>query len=203
MPAQRTPRTVSWVLVLIPLAGCLGGDARVELAAADSLDALAAELRLVVDEYHADLGAADDARQSDVVSAFIARVRADSSDDVATAAHAAAFESALRHLRVDREVAFERRTAAQENLNIVHDTADGLRRVGVASLSLEDEAKRYLLDFIATRQAASRGMAKRSAAMQSASPVRAVFPAPPPEPRGSATGRSDPPSFATRIIDAQ
>lgn len=203
MPAQRTPLSVGWVLVFMPLAGCLGGDARVELAAADSLDALAAELRLVVDEYHADLGAADDARQSDVVSAFIARVRADSSDDDATAAHAAAFEAALRHLRGDREVAFERRTAAQENLNIVRDTADGLRRVGVASLSLEDEAKRYLLDFIATRQAASRDVAKRSAARQSASPAGAAFRSPPPEPRGTAAGRSDPPSFATRIIDSR
>ena len=142
------------------LAGCAGGDARVEMAAAEAMDALAAQLELTVEEYHADLSVADDARQEDVVAALIGRLKTDCGQDELSTQHALDFQAALARLRQDREVALQRRGAAAENLTILRDTADGLRRVGVASLSLEDETKRYLMDLIAARKAAATANAK-------------------------------------------
>ena len=66
-----------------------------ELAAADAVDALAAELALALDEYHAEIEDADDVRESSVVEAFVTRTRQDADDAAALEAHADAFRAAF------------------------------------------------------------------------------------------------------------
>lgn len=173
MGKRKTPIQAMRFIAGLISSGCAGGDARVEMAAADALDALAEELHGVVQEYHADLSAADDARQGDMVAALVFRLRTDCGDDDASARHAADFSASLERLQQDRKVAQQRRGVAGENLLLLRDTADGLRRVGVASLSLEDEMKRYLIDLIAARQAAdTQNRDRQGVALSNATPVR-------------------------------
>jgi len=153
MKTKARALTLGIMGAAVGLAGCVGGDARVEMAAADSMDALAAQLELALGEYHTDLAQADDERQADVVAALIHRLKTDCGQEELSAQHGLRFQEAMARMRQDRETALQRRGAAAENLTILRDTANGLRRVGVASLSLEDETKRYLMDLIAARLA--------------------------------------------------
>lgn len=144
-------------------AGC-GGDARLELAAADVLAATADRLEAVVGEYHAEVGAYDDARESAVADAFVARVKAGAADEQAVAEHTAQFRPALERIRQDRAVQWQRHTAATENVAAIREVADGLRRMGVESLTLSDEMRRYLSGWIEARNRAKTAVATRTAA---------------------------------------
>ncbi len=145
--AATETRGVAWTLSLVAIlptaAGC-GGDAGVEFAAADALRAAAAGMQTAVAEYHAEVVAADDRREAELVEALIARIRASRDDEAALAAHAASFGEAMRKLRQDRQVEDARRAAAVEHAEVVEEVAAGLERIAVESLSLRDEVRRYV-----------------------------------------------------------
>lgn len=136
--------------------GC-GGDAHVELSAADALLAVARQMEMTVEEYHRDMERHDDARTSAVVDAFVQRVRRDAQDDAALDEHAGAFEEALRRLTDDRRTEWTRRQAATDNIGVMRDVAAGLRRMAVESLSLSDEMRRYLATWMTRRDAEDAG----------------------------------------------
>jgi hypothetical protein len=97
-----------------------------------------------IDEYRHDLEQLDDQRRNAAVEAFVVRVRRDHQDNEALAAHTAAFTTALDRIEADRKTAAERRQAAVENLETLGEIADSLRRLAIESMSLDDEARRYL-----------------------------------------------------------
>jgi hypothetical protein len=133
--------------------GC-GGDARVEFAAADALETLAGSLDVAVREYHADLEREDDAREAAVIAAFVNRLRNSAADPAAQERHVADFTTALGRIRSDRACAGGRFNAAQDNLDTLREVTEGLRRLALESLTLRDEARRYLTALIDTRRAA-------------------------------------------------
>jgi len=126
--------------------GC-GGAARVELSAADALSAVAGQMRVAFDEYHGEVEAHDDTRESAVVRAFVDRVRRDSSDGAKLDQHASQFEAAMATIRADRRTEWRRRAAAETQVETILEVAKGLRRLGIESLSLQDEMRRYLLSW--------------------------------------------------------
>jgi hypothetical protein len=138
------------LLALLP-AGC-GGDARIQLSAADALTATAGQVELAMQEYHQEGSAYDDSRESEVVSAFVVRVRADHADPAAVESHADRFKAALATIRTDRDVEWQRRQAALENVAVLRELARGLRRLALESLSLDDEMRRYLSNWLTTRE---------------------------------------------------
>ena len=131
------------VAAAIVLAGC-GGDAKVDLAAADALILAASRMRTALDEYHAEIEQADDRRESDVVQAFVDRVRRDAQDTEKLDRHSDQFSAALSKIRDDRRVESRRRDAADTHVEAVQEVARGLRRIGIDSLTLQDEMRRYL-----------------------------------------------------------
>lgn len=143
--AIMSGRWVSWLVVLAAAgsAGC-AGRARVELAAADALDALAVELGTALAEYQADLERADGRREGDLVAAFVARVQRDHADEAALAEHERAFVDALGRVRADRRVAWERYGAAQDNVAVAREVAGDLRGVALEGFALEEAARDYL-----------------------------------------------------------
>jgi outer membrane murein-binding lipoprotein Lpp len=134
-------------------AGC-GGDARVDLTAADTLEATAAQLERGLQEYQADVAAADDAKEAQIVSAFAARLRKDAADDVQVERHTREFSAALAKIRQDRQVADQRLHAGQDNVAAVNEVARGLRKLAIESLTLQDEVRRYFTQLLETRRAA-------------------------------------------------
>lgn len=153
---------VAWVVVSTGfcfLAGC-GGDARLELAAADALLAVADQIELTVKEYHEEVSRLDESRESSVISAFIARVEADASDEAALESHASDFRAALGKIRADGRTEWSRRTAAMDNVGVVREVAQGLRKLAVESLTLDDEMRRYLDSWLEVRQQASGNVGK-------------------------------------------
>jgi hypothetical protein len=124
-------------------AGC-GGDARVELSAAMAIDRLTGGLRTALEEYHQDVLAGDDRREDAVIGAFVERVRQDHEDDEATAGHVTQFREALRRLREDRGVEWERYRASADNVAALVEVTEGLRRTATESMTLSDEARRYV-----------------------------------------------------------
>lgn len=132
---------------LAALSGCAMGG-RVELAAADSIESVASELAQAMNEYQRDIGQLDDERERAVVMALIARVRRDAADDEQVNAHVLAYEEAAARVRADREAARVRRSLVEEHVDSLREVAAGLRRLGIESMSLEDETKRYLRDVI-------------------------------------------------------
>lgn len=147
---------VSWLVVLAAAgsAGC-AGRARVELAAADALDALAVELGTALAEYQADLERADGRREGDLVAAFVARVQRDHADDAALAEHERAFVDALGRVRADRRVAWERYGAAQDNVAVAREVAGDLRGVALEGFALEEAARDYLNRLLEAQAAAT------------------------------------------------
>jgi hypothetical protein len=146
------------------IAGC-GGDARVELSAADALSAVAGQMRVAYDEYHGEVETHDDTRESAVTRAFVERVRRDSADEGKLDRHASEFEAAMTKIRADRRTEWQRRVAAETQIDTVLEVAKGLRRIGIESLSLQDEVRRYLTTWIearATASAAAQGSALKS-----------------------------------------
>jgi len=147
-----------WVAIL---AGC-GGDARVDLTAADTLEATAVQLERGLGEYQADLSAADDAKESQIIAAFAARVKQDAADDAQVERHAQAFAAALAKIRQDRRVADQRFRAGQDNVAVLREVAKGLRKLAIETLTLQDEVRRYFHQLLEARRAAvaSQGEAK-------------------------------------------
>ncbi len=148
----------AWILV----AGC-GGDARLELSAADALSAVASEMEATVAEYHDEVSRFDDSRESAVVSAFVTRVQADVGDASAIESHASDFEAALRRIRADRETEWTRRAAAMDNVGVLREVSRGLQKLGIESLTLRDEVRRYLTGWIDTRQRAQEESVQQAA----------------------------------------
>lgn len=154
----RLVMVACWGSVMLAAVGC-GGDARVELAAADALVAAADRMQAVLDEYHAEMAAYDDSREEAVTQAFIERVKAAPADEGATASHAAQFRSALSRIRADRSVQWRRHIAGVDNIEAMREVAGGLRRLGVESLTMQDDLRRYLNSWIEARNEAKAARA--------------------------------------------
>lgn len=146
-------RFCGWIVIGLAV-GC-GGDARLEMSAADALLATADQMELTIQEYHEEVSANDDSRESEVVSAFVARVLVAPDDAVAIDSHVADFKAALRKIRADRVTEFTRRGAALDNVDVLRELATGLHRLAIESLTLRDELRRYLHGWIETRRRAS------------------------------------------------
>jgi hypothetical protein len=144
--------TVGLVLLGM-MAGC-GGDARVDLSAADGIRAAADQMELALQEYHKEVSTYDDSREASVVSAFVARLKADRQDDAAIDGHAVEFAAALGKIRKDRDVEYARQAAAGDNVAVLRELARGLERLGIESLTLQDEVKRYLTSWLEVRRRA-------------------------------------------------
>ena len=135
--------------------GC-GGDARVELSASDSIESRADALELAVQEYHPDVAAGDDLRESAAIAAFVNRIRAAADNPAEQDRHVAAFTAALARTRQDRRVEWARFTATQDNLDTLREITGGLRRLAIESLTLSDEARRYIRALLDLRRSAPR-----------------------------------------------
>jgi len=152
--------STTW-LVLSALAGGCAGDARVELAAADSVEMLGASMAQTLAEYQADLARFDGERQRAAVHAFIERVRMDVADEAAIDAHAEAFQEALRRLDADRKAAWERYSASLDNVATLREIAQGLRRLALESMSLDHDVRRYFGEVMERRQEAKKQVPAR------------------------------------------
>jgi len=141
-----------WIVVLL-MVGC-GGDARLEMSAADALLATADQMALTIQEYHEEVSVFDESRESEIVSAFVARLQADPDDRAAVDSHVTDFKAALRKIRMDRDSELTRRQAAMDNVDVLRELATGLRRLAIESLTLQDEMRRYLNGWIETRRQA-------------------------------------------------
>lgn len=141
--------------IVVGLAASCGGDARLEMSAADALLTTVDQMALTIQEYHEEVSAYDDSRESEVVSAFITRVQAAPDDTEAIDSHAADFKAALRKIRTDRGTEFTRRCAAMDNVDVLRELARGLQRLAIESLTLQDEMRRYLHGWVDTRQRAN------------------------------------------------
>jgi len=153
------PLLCVWCVILC--AGCSGGDARVEMSAADGLNALADQFDTTIDEYHQDLAEGDTTRESAVIAAFVSRVQRDNAD--AMDKHTAEFSDALAKIRGDREVEFDRRNAAKDNVITLREIGKGLQQLAVQSMTLNDEARRYLTGWVSQYQQARKEAAAASA----------------------------------------
>ncbi len=120
--------------------------ARVQLSAAETLEALATQTSLAVNEYHLEIRESDRQRRLAAVDAFVARLTADRDDDIATAQHTEKLNQALDALRTDADVEYARHRAAEQNLRIIRETATGLRNLGLQSMKVSDTMRTFLTD---------------------------------------------------------
>lgn len=142
-------------------AGC-GADARVELAAADVIRSAADQMATAVNEYHGEVCQGDDMREAELIAAFVARVRMeDPTNSEAVEQHTQQFKDALAKTRADRGVEWQRMTAACDNIDTLREVADGLQRMGISSLTLQDDLRRYLDSWMAARTRAQAGVASQ------------------------------------------
>lgn len=152
-------------LGLAVLAGC-GGDAGMELAASDGLEAACDELETGVGEYHADVAAGDDSREDAVTAAFLARVATDKDSPELLAQHGQQFTTAMRKIRADRETEWRRWTAMTDTLASLRDMARKVRKAAINSMTLQDEADRYVGSLVANVQRARDEKRQEAAARQ-------------------------------------
>jgi hypothetical protein len=145
-----------WVALCL-LTGC-GGDAALELAASETLHALADRMTVAITEYHGEVEDGDDARESAVASAFVTRVVNNHADAEALDQHTAAFTEALRKIRQDRWVEARRRNAAIENVDMIREVADGLEEMAIRSMTLKDEMRRYWKSWASLKRSADAAM---------------------------------------------
>lgn len=158
----RRTRSVALSLAVPLVVGC-AGDARVELAAADSIESLAAAFDVAFSEYHAETESADDARESAVIAAFVQRVAAAGDDPAEQERHSGDFTAALGIVRADRRVEWSRYTDSRDNLDTLREVTSGLRRLALESLTLSDEARRYLHSLVEAARRASAANQTQSA----------------------------------------
>lgn len=138
------------LLTAVLAAGVSGCDASagMELAASDLGDRIAENLSTAVDEYHAEVDAADDYKESAVASAFVARVLEHSGDAKALGDDQQKFLAAMQKVRRAREIEFERRAMTRESIGLIREMAGKLRKIATDSMSLSDEARRYVTGWI-------------------------------------------------------
>lgn len=123
--------------------GCVVGP-RVELAAADSIAVISAEMERALNEYHADLSRLDDDRERQSLQAFLDRLRQSGSAEAPPDGQdEREFLAALRRIRVDRETERLRYDTARDNLEELRHVAAGLRRFAIQSLSLESDVQKH------------------------------------------------------------
>lgn len=113
--------------------GC-AGSAHLDLSAAQSLLTIANEMRMTVEEYHADLAQLDEQREAFAIQAFIARVVGADGDKAKLEKDSTALKASLAKVRSDRAVAVERYIIALGNLDVLADTAEGLKSHALARL---------------------------------------------------------------------
>lgn len=145
---HRRVRYADYACLLITAAAGCASAARVQISAARSLDALTDAVQHAVDELHDEVLTADRRKRLSAVDAFVRRIRADHADDQRTQNHVDAFNHAIDRLREDADIEFARRVATLENLRAIREIAAGLRELGVQSMSLDDEARRYVTDLL-------------------------------------------------------
>ena len=156
--ARRWPAALL-AAVVVAVAGC-GGDARVELAAADALEHITVQLRLAVQEYNAEIERSDAARREAALDAFVRRVRGADVAEEEVARHTEAFGEALALLAADQREEWRRYGVTLGNVEAVDEVARGLRQVGIETLSVQDDVRRYLGSLVeARRRAESDGQA--------------------------------------------
>jgi len=136
---------VSWV------GGC-GGDARVEIAAANVIDR-SGDMRVrALNEYRNEIVAAASRREQNAVVALARRIRKDADNDEAVAQHVRDFTAALATLRADAQTELRRYGSSTDTVKTLREVARSMRDLAIASLSLEDETKRYLTDALTQLQ---------------------------------------------------
>ena len=119
---------------LIPLnAGC-ASSAHLDLSAARSLLAIATEMRMTVEEYHADLAQLDEQREAFAIQSFVARVVGANGNKAKLEEDSTVLRAVLARLRTDRAVAVERFIIALGNLDLLADLAEGLKSHALARL---------------------------------------------------------------------
>ena len=152
---MRAPLFLVLLTVVVGLlSGACGGDARVELAAADALDVAAAQLRQALAEYTNEIEQADLAREANAVKAFVSRLQTDADKPDAIQVHIDKFTQALGALRADTRVEWGRYHTAVDNLGAVEEISGSLRRVAVETLTVSDEVRRYLASLLEARRRA-------------------------------------------------
>lgn len=134
-------------VLLASLGGC-GGDAKMEMSAADAISATANQMEVTLREYHDEVGRFDDARESAVVAAFVERVKVAATEPAAMESHMGDFKAALKAIRQDRETEFARLAAAKDNVGVLREMARGMQRLAIDSLTLRDEMRRYLIQWV-------------------------------------------------------
>ena len=113
--------------------GC-ASSAHLDLSAARFLLAITAEMRMTVEEYHADLARLDEGREAIAIQSFVARVAGGDGDKTKLEEDSVALSAALAKLRADRTVAVERYIVALSNLDLLADTAESLKSHALARL---------------------------------------------------------------------
>ncbi len=111
--------------------GC-AGSAHLDLSASRLLLTIATEMRMTVDEYHADLARLDVEREAIAIQSFVARVAGAGGDKSKLDEDSAALSAVLAKLRADRAVAVERYIIALGNLDLLADTAENLKSHALA-----------------------------------------------------------------------
>ncbi len=124
-------------------AGC-AGSAQLNLSAAGALQTIATEMRMTVEEYHADLDQLDEQREAIAIQSFVARVAGAEGDKAKLEQDSAALSAALAKLRADRAVDVERYIIARGNLDVLTETAEGLKAHALARLQFRQSILRLL-----------------------------------------------------------
>lgn len=124
------------------LSGCVASP-HVPLSAADSMELVASTLETTVAEFGSDLDELDRQRRQAVIEAFITRVQQDHDDERALALHSGAFTGALDRIESDRRTTSDRKAAAVDNIELLREVAEGLRRSALQSMKLQDDALQY------------------------------------------------------------
>ncbi len=121
---------------LIPLSVGCASSAHLDLSAARFLLEIATEMRMTVEEYHADLARLDEEREAIAIQSFVARVAGADGDKAKLDEDSTALSAALAKLRADRAVAVERYIVALGNLDLLADMAEGLKSHALARLRI-------------------------------------------------------------------
>lgn len=144
----RRAVTTGALLVAVTLSGCSGAG-RVQLAAADAMDAAAASFAVALEEYDRDLRSADVRRDRYTTFALIERIRTNGSDEIVVGQHAETFLAALSKIQADRRVAQRRYWMTKSNLETLRLLADDLRRFALSSDALSLQAQSVIADALA------------------------------------------------------
>jgi len=125
-----------------------------EMSAADALSAAASQMEATLREYHDEVGRHDDAREAQVVAAFVERVKVAATQPTALESHTGDLASALKAIRQDREAEHTRLAAAKDNVGVLREMAKGMQRLAIDNLSLQDEMRRYLAGWVEAKRKA-------------------------------------------------